>query len=488
MLLSTLSTLYLICALLLAIYATGMFVLLLAYWWHRHDSTPVPEVEDWPVVAVQLPVFNERYVIQHLLQAVARLDYPHDRLIIQVLDDSTDETTSIIRRLAKRLQLHGINVQHIRRPDRTGYKAGALAYGLEQIDAEFVVVFDADFLPTPDFLRQTIPHLVANPHLGMVQTRWGHLNAHDNALTLGQTLALDGHFVVEQTARSRAGWLLNFSGSGGVWRTACIREAGGWSAATLTEDLDLSYRAQLAGWRFSYLPDVVVPAQLPPQMAAYKRQQARWAQGSSQTLRAMLRPLWQARLSFPQKIMALMHLCQYLPHPLMLALMLLTPPLILTRGLNQLPLGPLGLAGLAGLGPPLIYVVSQRALYRNWQQRILVYPLLMALGIGMSWNNSRAVLLGLFGQRQRAEFQRTPKFTQDWIKSSYALPADRAVWIELALALYALGGVAAAQQHYPALVFYLALCSVGFGLVACWTLYDTWLITHRRPQAYQEKS
>ena len=479
MLLSALSILYFICAMLLAVYAAGMVVLLFMYWLHqRRVPPPPPGVKSWPTVAVQLPVYNERHVVERLLDAVARLDYPHDRLVIQVLDDSTDDTSKLIAKIVKRLKWRGLNVQYIHRLDRAGYKAGALAYGLEQANTEFVVVFDADFLPQRDFLIKTIPHLVAEPRLGMVQARWGHLNTFDNALTMGQTLALDGHFVVEQTARSRAGWLLNFSGSGGVWRTACIREAGGWSANTLTEDLDLSYRAQLAGWRFLYVPDVVVPAQLPPQMAAYKRQQARWAQGSTQTLVTMLRPLWRARLTLIQKFMALLHLGQYLPHPLMLMLVLLTPPLILTRGLHNMPLGPLGLVGLA---PPLILVISQRALYRDWPHRMMVFPVLMALGIGMTWNNTRAVVKGLIGGKV-VEFERTPKFAADWSGSGYALRTDRGVFVEIALAVYAFGGVLVALRYYPPLALYLITCAMGYGMVAAWTLHDTWLIAHHPPQ------
>ena len=269
-----------------------------------------------------------------------------------------------------------------------------------------------------------------------------------------------------------------------MWRAACIRDAGGWRSTTLTEDLELSYRAQLAGWRFLYLPDVVVPAQLPPQMAAYKRQQARWAQGSTQTLVSMLRPLWRARLTMGQKVMALLHLCQYLPQPLMLALMLMTPPLIVTHSLHRLPLGPLG---LAGLGPPLIFLVGQQALYRNWQQRLLVFPVMMALGMGMTWSNSWAVLRGLLTPGHTVEFQRTPKFTNDWVASGYALRTDRSIWGEIGLALYALGGVVLAQQHYPGLTLYLMVCSLGFSLVVIWTLHDTWLLNHRRPQPAGKK-
>lgn len=476
MLLSILSVLYLICALLLALYASGSILLLLIYWWHRHDVTPIPHVDTWPTVAVQLPIYNERYVIERLLDSVARLDYPHDKLLIQVLDDSTDDTSDVVAEHIAMLQKDGLNVQHVRRTNREGFKAGALAWGLSLIESEFVVVLDADFTPAPDFLRRTIPYLVADERLGMVQTRWGHLNAYDNLLTLGQTLALDGHFVVEQTARNRAGWLINFNGSGGVWRADCIRNVGGWRDTTLTEDLDLSYRAQLAGWHFLYLPDVVVPAELPPQIAAYKQQQARWAKGSTQTLVQIIGPVWRADLTFGQRIMATMHLCQYIPHPLMIMLLFLTPPLMIARGLQGMPLGPLG---LVGLGPPLIYLISQRALYADWRQRILAFPVLLVLGTGIAWNNTIAVVEGLVSKRHN-EFQRTPKYGKNSQVNRYSLPFDPAMWIELLLAIYALWGALMAMEFNPAYVPYMTLYSFAFGVIAVWSLRDRWLINRSR--------
>ena len=475
MILILIRTLYLFCAGLLALYAAGTLVLLWIYWRRgRRVSTP-PRVEDWPHVAVQLPVYNERHVVTGLLDAVAQLDYPRDLLLVQVLDDSTDETTAVIEQKLHVLRQSGLEIEHIRRAERSGYKAGALAYGLESLDCEFVVVLDADFRPAPDFLQRMLPYLVADESLGMVQARWGHLNAFDNAVTLGQMLALDGHFVVEQTARNHAGWLINFSGSAGIWRVACIQAAGGWQAVTLTEDLDLSYRAQLAGWRFRYLPDVVVPAEIPPQIAAYKQQQARWAQGSTQTLRRMLRPLWRSQLTFGQRLMATLHLSQYLPHPLMLMLLVLTPPLMLAHQLREVPLGPLG---LVGLGPPLLYVVSQHALYPDWWRRLRAFPVLLALGTGIAWNNSQAVARGLFSDS--SIFFRTPKFAHDWSGSDYALSLDRGIWGEILLALYALGGAVLAWRENPALLPYLLLYSFAFGFIALWTLRDAWLIMQQR--------
>lgn len=474
MLLSLLSFIYLICALLLAVYASGSILLLFIYWWHRHDVNPIPSVDNWPSVAVQLPIYNERYVVERLLDSVSRLDYPRDKLLVQVLDDSTDDTSDVIADYMAALRQDGLNIVHIRRVHREGFKAGALAYGLSLIESEFIVVLDADFMPAPDFLRRTIPYLVADQRLGMVQTRWGHLNSYDNLLTLGQSLVLDGHFVVEQTARNRAGWLINFNGSGGVWRAECIRQVGGWRDTTLTEDLDLSYRAQLAGWHFLYLPDVVVPAELPPLIAAYKQQQARWAKGSTQTLVQIIGAVWHAKLTISQRIMATMHLCQYIPHPLMIVLLFLTPLLMVGRGLQGMPLGPLG---LIGLGPPLIYLISQRALYADWRQRLLAFPVLLVLGTGIAWNNTVAVVEA-FVPRQRSEFQRTPKFGKNGQGIRYALRVDSAMWTEFMLAAYALWGALMAMEFNPAYTVYMAIYSFGFGVIAFWSLRDRWVINH----------
>jgi cellulose synthase/poly-beta-1,6-N-acetylglucosamine synthase-like glycosyltransferase len=328
-------------------------------------------------------------------------------------------------------------------------------------------VFDADFVPIPDFLRHTVPHFSTDLQLGLVQTRWGHLNPFDNPLTLGQTLSVDAHFVVEQTARNRAGLLINFNGSGGIWRSACIREAGGWDGTTLSEDLDLSYRAQLAGWRFLYLPDVVIPAELPPQITAYKMQQARWAKGNTQCLIRLFGKVWHAHLSLAQRLAATIHLCQQLPHPLMVMLLLLTPPLLLIGNFKTLPLGPLG---FAGLGPVLIYIVSQQSLYRDWRRRILVFPLLLTVSMGIAWSNTRGVLSGFVGKG--GKWIPTPKYGQTK-HTAYKLRPDRTAWIELALALYALWGVWVAAKQYPPLVPYLALYSFAFAAVALWSVSDT---------------
>lgn len=476
MIFTILDSLYILCALLLVLYTGSALLLLWAYWRRGPVVESLPAASEWPCVGVQLPVYNERHVVRGLLESIAALDYPREKLIVQVLDDSSDDTSSLIARLLPDLRAQGLDIRHLHRTDRQGYKAGALAWGLDQLDCDYVLLLDADFRPAPDFLRQTLPYLLADDSLGLVQARWGHLNSFDNALTLGQTLALDAHFVIEQAARNRAGWLMNFSGSAGLWRVECIRAAGGWQADTLTEDLDLSYRAQLAGWRFLYLPEVVVPAALPPQIAAYKHQQARWAQGSTQTLLRMVGPLWRSRLRLGQRLMATLHLCQYLPQPLMLLLLLLTPPLLLSGNQHMVALGPLGLLGLA---PPLLYVVSQRAINPDWPRRLVAFPVLLVLGTGLAWNNSLAVLRALLGGQ--SPFERTPKFAADWSASAYALRLDRAVWGEIALTLYGLWAMNLARTRAPALLPYLLLYSLSFGLLAAWTLHDDWRIAHSQP-------
>jgi cellulose synthase/poly-beta-1,6-N-acetylglucosamine synthase-like glycosyltransferase len=477
MLTTILTIIYALCAIFLGIYAASTFLMLAVYWIHRRENPPVPAVDRWPTVVLQLPVYNERYVVQRLLEAVARLDYPRELLTVQVLDDSTDDTTALIAECVAQLQQTGLNIHHVRRDNREGFKAGALSYGLSLVDAEYAAILDADFVPPVDFLKQTIPYMVADPRLGMVQGRWGHLNPWDNLLTRGQTLAVDGHFWVEQTARSRAGWLFTFNGTGGVWRIQCIHDAGGWEATTLTEDLDLSYRAQIRGWKFLYLPRLVVPGELPPQIAAYKQQQARWAKGTTQVLRRLLIPVWRAPLSLAQRIMATQHLAQYLPAPAMLTIVLLTPPLLLLHTLDDVPLQPLG---LTGLGPPLMYLISQHALYHDWWRRMSAFPVLFILGTGIVGNNARAVIGGLLNIQ--TEFQRTPKFGQQWNISGYAL-RDRASWIEIALALYSLWGTVLALRLEPALAPVMAVYCLAFGTVGLWGIRDYWTMRRKRQLA-----
>jgi cellulose synthase/poly-beta-1,6-N-acetylglucosamine synthase-like glycosyltransferase len=365
----------------------------------------------WPRVTVQLPLYNERYVVERLIDTACVLDYPPELLEIQVLDDSSDSTTEIA---AERVAYHagrGVHVELVRRGRRDGYKAGALAHGLERAKGEFVLILDADFLPPPGLLRRMLPPL-SDPDVGMVQARWGHLNENASWLTRTQALVLDAHFFIEHGARSAAGLFFNFNGTAGLWRASCLRDAGGWQSDTLTEDLDLSYRAQMRGWRFVFIPDVVVPGELPENVRAFKNQQARWAQGSIQTARKLLPELLRGDWSWRVKLEAIAHLTSYVPAPLTLALAVLVFPAAVVRFNHGWPL--LLFADLfffaAAIGPlAYFYAETLRAAGRRaWPAIVWYVPMILALGIGISVNNTRALVAGLTSRRP-AEFVRTPK-------------------------------------------------------------------------------
>lgn len=464
---SVLAIVYGLTAVILATYGLNSLIMVLLYLRHRQENQSLRPLTDTPPVTVQLPIYNERHVVERLIDAVTRLDYPRDRFQIQVLDDSSDETTALAQARVDYYRQQGFDIALIHRADRTGFKAGALQQGLETAKGEFIAIFDADFVPNPDFLQRIIPHFQGRPRLGLIQARWGHINADYSHLTRAQALALDGHFVVEQTARQRSGLFMNFNGASGVWRKSCIEEAGGWQGDTLSEDLDLSYRAQLAGWEFLYLPDVVSPAEIPPQINAFKRQQFRWAKGSIQCLLKHWRTLARARQPASVRLQGLIHLSNYLIHPLMLLLLLLTLPLQFGQDAMGLPLLYLG---LGSLGPPLFFALSQWDIYTDWHRRLAYFPFLVLLGTGIALNNALAVGEAL--TRRPNLFQRTPKFgleerTDRWAESTYVLPISRMMLGEVLLGLYSLITVIVAWSKgnsyaAPFLLLYLG----GFGYVA----------------------
>lgn len=435
--------------------------------------------EDLPVVTVQLPIFNELYVVERLLLAVARLKYPTDKLEIQVLDDSTDETQQLCERCVRSLQAKGVNIQYIQRPHRKGYKAGALAYGLQQAAGELIMMFDADFVPEPHTLLDMVD-CFADPTVGMVQARWTHINRHYSWLTEVQALMLDGHFVIEQMARHRAGCFFNFNGTAGIWRKRAIADAGGWQHTTVTEDLDLSYRAQLRGWRCVYLPQVAVPAELPVEMNSFKSQQFRWAKGASQVARKLLGRVLRAKLPWHVKFEAFLHLTNNFNYLLLMVLLLLSLPYQVYVSQHQWTYGLL-------IYIPIFVVTTLNLFGFYWvaerysqSSALPQLPLpawrfgsqilfLLSVGIGMSLNQSLAVCEGMV--RTGTAFVRTPKHgvvkrNESWKRKKYRGAKTWVLLLELLMLLYiALTiGFALSQSHYLSLPF-LLLFLVGYGYV-----------------------
>jgi cellulose synthase/poly-beta-1,6-N-acetylglucosamine synthase-like glycosyltransferase len=423
------------------------------YGWHRYFIVyqymkyrdrvpgPPPEVDEWPVVTVQLPVYNEMYVVDRLITAVCDLDYPQDRLEIQVLDDSTDETRDIVELAVRRQAARGFDIKHVHRTNRTGYKAGALEAGMAVARGQHIAIFDADFVPTRDFLRKTVPYF-NDSRVAVVQARWGHVNQSYSLLTKVQAIMLDGHFVLEHGGRNRSGCFFNFNGTAGVWRRAAIVDAGGWQHDTLTEDLDLSYRAQLRGWKFHFLPDLVSPAEVPVEMNAFKSQQHRWAKGSIQTCRKLLPYILLADLPLKVKVEAFFHLTANFNYLLMIALSLLMFPAMVVRyemGWTEMLLIDIPLFAAATLSVFNFYLISQRETYPDWRSRVRYLPVVMAIGIGLAVNNAKAVLEALFGGA--GEFTRTPKYgierrQDDWQHKKYHQSMPVQPFIEVGLGLY----------------------------------------------------
>ncbi len=455
---------------ILAIYGWHRYYLVYLYMKHRDKvPAPAPPLSQFPPVTIQLPIYNEMYVADRLIDAVCEMTYPRELLEIQVLDDSTDETTEIAELAVRRHAARGFNISYLHRVDRRGYKAGALEAGLKCASGEFVAIFDADFIPSSDFLLRTLPYFATDDRIGMVQARWGHINHDYSLLTKIQSILLDAHFVLEHGGRNRAGCFFNFNGTAGVWRRSAIDTAGGWQHDTLTEDLDLSYRAQLLGWKFIFLPDLVSPAEVPVEMNSFKSQQHRWAKGSIQTCLKLLPTILHSKQPLSVKAEAFFHLSSNFNYLLMSLLSVLMFPAMYVRynmGWTEMLLIDIPLFAAATLSVCNFYIVSQRELYSDWRSRLKYLPFLMSIGIGLCVNNTRAVLEAIFGKQ--SEFARTPKYgverdSDEWVGKKYHQSVGVQPIIELALGLYFTGTVfyALMNQIYGTVPF-LMLFQVGF--------------------------
>jgi len=461
---------------ILACYGFYRYHLLWLYYRVKARRPIAPVMSVWPKVTIQIPVYNERYVVERAIRHACAVDYPHERLEIQILDDSTDDTSELIARTLESSRREGLTVLHLRRTHRAHFKAGALAEGLTRASGELIAVFDVDFLIPRDFLKRTVPFF-ADPNVGMVQARWGHVNAVYSLLTQAQAMFLDGHFAIEQTARHQAGRFFNFNGTAGIWRNTAIVSSGGWQADTLTEDLDLSYRAQLMGWRCVFLPDLVAYAELPVEMNAFKTQQYRWTKGSIQTAKKLLPRLLNSRLPLVLKLEAVFHLTSFLSYPIgLLASLGVVPILLGTFHLPRFWVVDVVWCVLLAIPGACFYLCSQRELYPNWRARVALIPWAVMVGVGLSVNNTRAVLDGLLGRV--SGFIRTPKFGiqsqgDAWRQKSYRAPRTPSTWLELALAGYfALGCVVAFQQKLFLALPSVALICAGFVYVGGLSLWQ----------------
>ncbi|MCX6638318.1 MAG: glycosyltransferase [Acidobacteria bacterium] len=470
---------------ILSVYGMHRYEIIRTYLKYRKrlPKEPASRFDELPLVTVQLPLYNERFVVERLIEAVSKLEYPREKLQIQVLDDSTDETHPFTKSLVARYRAEGLPIEYHHRSNRHGYKAGALQEGMGTASGEFFAIFDADFVPAPDFLLRTI-HFFADPNIGVVQTRWSYLNRHHNLLTEVEAMLLDGHFVLEHGARYGRGLFFNFNGTAGLLRRKMIEDAGGWQHDTLTEDSDLSYRAQLAGWRFIYVPGIDCPSELPVETYSFQVQQSRWAKGLTQVAGKLLPRILKADLPARVKVEAFMHLTPNISYPLMIVLSALMLPVMIVRfymGWFQMLLidFPLIIASFWSISA--FYVMAQRELYPDrWKRSITLLPMLMAVGVALTVSNTRAVLEALFGIK--TAFARTPKYALAGEKRQALEGAEyrrRSGWlpfIELAIGTYFLGMVAFAIDTYNFLAIpFLMLFVAGYywaGLTTLWQEYQ----------------
>ena len=462
------------------LFSFGIHGLVMLYYYRKTRNILIPSGEikgDYPVVTIQLPMFNELYVVERLIKSVCNINYPKDKLHVQVLDDSTDESIQVAEKLVQDFKAMGYDIEYIHRTNREGYKAGALKAGLDKAKGEYVAIFDADFVPREDFLMKTIPHFEDN-NVGMVQTRWEHLNEDYSFITRAAALALDGHFVMEQQVRNKSGFFINFNGTAGVWRKDCIIDAGNWHADTLTEDLDLSYRAQLRGWRFVFLNDVTSPAELPADINALKTQQFRWTKGAVETAIKILPEVFKSSLPYKIKLECFIHLTSNIVFPFIILVAILNIPLVVIKntvggydGYYTL----MSVFVLASISTFMFYMFAQRAIHLDWRRRLLLFPVFLAGSMGFAVNNTKAVLEALINKK--TGFERTPKYNiegekDQWKNKKYV--QKRIHWtviIELLLALYYVVGIAISAYYLEiAAIPFQLMFLLGFGTVGWMSL------------------
>jgi cellulose synthase/poly-beta-1,6-N-acetylglucosamine synthase-like glycosyltransferase len=472
---------YCICILFTTFYCIMQLDLLV--WYRRKNNAAAPKLQEFPTVTIQLPIYNEAYVAERLIDNIVKMDYPADKLDIQVLDDSTDETVDIVAKKVAEYRAKGVNINHVRRPDRSGFKAGALRDGLKLGNSEFVAIFDADFLPKSDFLKQTIPHFFKDEKIGVVQTRWEHLNEDYSLITKLQAMQLNVHFTIEQAGRQRGGFWLQFNGTAGVWRRETIEEAGGWHSDTLTEDLDLSYRAQLKGWKIEFLEHVGTPAELPAEMNGLKAQQFRWMKGGAENARKLLKLVWDAPLSMPQKVHATQHLlASGMFFALLLSAIVSVPLIYFIEDLTfDTKLFFVSLAGLFSIISLSMvanmqdYNLQGKTKFEKAMNLIAIFPVFLSMAMGMCLHNAIAVWEGYTGRK--SPFVRTPKYGLNGkggtsFKTSYIprnLPLS--TYAELFMAFYFIFGLYASIETgvHEFQIFHLML-AFGFGAISFYSI------------------
>lgn len=481
-----LGLIYFIASFGLFLYGLNCYVMVALFQWRRRGERAslqsvrervgdLMQRADAPRITTQIACYNEFNVAERCIRSVTAMRYPAGRHEVQVVDDSTDETRELVDRVAAELRSAGHDIKVVRREHRQGYKAGALDHALRQASGEFIAVFDADFVPPEDYLLRTVPFFIADPRVGMVQARWGHLNRGYSLLTTAQSVGIDGHFVIEQSARNRNGLFMNFNGTAGLWRRQAIEDGGGWAWDTLTEDMDLSYRVQLAGWKTTYVPDVVVPAEIPEDVRAFKSQQFRWAKGSIQTARKVLPVLLRSNASVFKKVQAIFHLTHYMVHPMMLSLAVLALPVLLLNGDLRIAPGVFAALSVAlsfsMFAPSLLYIVSQQAVYADWKRRVLFLPLLIVIGVGIALSNSRGVMEALLGHE--SGFVRTPKKGDKEVKR-YTVPVPVLAYAEIALGLYCAASLAVYMLAGRLAVSpFMAIYAAGFLYIGSLTIAHT---------------